>query len=577
MLRLPVRRVAALSMVAAGAALLAMLANHRDTPGSMLPHGYCFTWNPALLWTHVVSDSLIGLAYVSIPLTLLHLVRRRSDLPFNWIVLLFAVFIVSCGATHFVEVWTVWSPDYWLSGNLKLITAVASVLTAAALIHLVPSILAIPTLSQLQAAKEALEEEVRARRLIEEELRQERADLESRVEARTRELAEAKASAEAAHAEADQANRQKDQFLAKVSHELRTPLQSTLSWVQVLQLAGTDKTRSVRALERIVENVRSQARLIDDLLDISRILSGKMQLHLQEAPLMAVVEKAVDVVSTAARSKKVTIELVDETAGAIVMTDPARLEQVVWNLIGNAVQSSSEGGRVRVLVRASRAQLQVDVEDWGRGIDPADLAGIFEPFRQGNKSDNTHRGLGLGLAIARNIALLFGGTLRASSEGLGRGACFSVVLPLLQRQSGPQPMVGNELSSVERDRLQGLRVVYVEDDADIAEGGRATLEALGAQVELCLTFEQASARVRTDGFDVLLSDLSLDNGHDGVEVLRLLRGTPHGRQMTAVLLSAYGSEADVLASLAAGFARHMVKPVNAADVARVLIEVTRAN
>lgn len=185
------------------ALLLAWLAAQRGTPGSMLPHGYCFTWNPTLLWTHVISDSLIGLAYVSIPITLIHLVRKRTDLPFNWIVVLFAAFIISCGATHIIEVWTVWNPDYWLSGAVKVVTASASVLTAGALVVLVPRILAIPTVAQLMAAKTALEAEVENRKRAEAALIAEREVLETRVLERTQALAQATYAARAAHLEAD--------------------------------------------------------------------------------------------------------------------------------------------------------------------------------------------------------------------------------------------------------------------------------------------------------------------------------------------------------------------------------------
>jgi signal transduction histidine kinase len=567
-------RRAAYALLACGALALLMLADQHGAPGSLLPHGYCFTWNPALLWTHVVSDTLIGLAYVSIPLTLLHLVRKRTDMPFNWIVLLFASFIVSCGATHWIEVWTVWYPDYWLSAGVKVITATASVLTAAALVYLVPHILAIPTVAQLTATKAALEEEVRQRRAVEEELRRERAELEHRVEARTSELGEAIASEKAALARAEEASLQKDRFLAKVSHELRTPLQSTLSWSQVLRMTDVTQEQAALAAERIVHNVRSQARLIDDLLDISRILSGKLRLEWQEADVMAVVEKAVEVVRAGARSKAVDIEVVHELDDTRLLTDPVRLEQIVWNLVSNAVQASLKGGVVLVTLRLDGQALRIDVQDWGQGIAPDDLPHLFEPFRQGLRSENTHRGLGLGLAITRNIATLFGGELSVRSSGPGQGACFTVKLPL-QAPTGrhePAPGPGAALDPEELGRLRGLRVLYVEDEPDIAEGGRLMLSGLGAQVSVCLSFDEARRRVAEGGFDVLLSDLNLDNNRSGNELLRFLRGLPHGKELPALLLSAYGSEEERRISREAGFARHLVKPAGAEDVARALLE-----
>src|ERR1700712_2966457 len=182
MLQTPPRRFAAGMILLLGILLFMMIESERHSPGSLLPHGYCFTWNPALLWAHVISDSLIGSAYVSIPLTLIYLVRRRTDLPFNWIVVLFATFIIGCGTTHLIEVWTVWNPDYWLSAMVKMVTATASVLTASALIYLVPRILAIPSFESLNLAKAALEAEVARRVTVEGELRLQGAQLVKAIE-----------------------------------------------------------------------------------------------------------------------------------------------------------------------------------------------------------------------------------------------------------------------------------------------------------------------------------------------------------------------------------------------------------
>ncbi len=573
MLRVPVHRLLAGGLLCAGALVLILLAGQRNLPGNLLPHGYCFTWNPALLWTHVTSDTLIGLAYVSIPLTLVHLVRKRGDLPFNWIILLFATFIVSCGATHWIEVWTVWNPDYWLSGAVKVITATASVLTAGALVYLVPGILAIPTVAQLTSAKDALEAEVRQRRAVEEELRRERAELERRVAERTQQLARATASAEAAHATAEQANRQKDSFLAKVSHELRTPLQSTLSWAEVLSHVGVDQARARLAAERIIHNVNSQARLIDDLLDISRILSGKLHLDLTETDAVAVIERAIDVVRVAAKARRIEVQFVSGAAEIRMLTDPARLEQVVWNLLSNAVQSTPGGGTVRLAAAADDAALRIEVEDWGHGIAADELPRIFEPFRQGGHHDNSHRGLGLGLAITRSIVDLFGGELHAHSDGPGRGARFLVRLPMRRDDMKPPPAIASAAGSVDDSApLRGLRVLFVEDDRDIADSGMLLLGDLGAQAELCLTFDEACRRLVEASFDVLLSDLNLDHGRTGIELLHALRRLPHGRDVPAVILSAYGTEDDRAATRAAGFVVHLVKPMTAAAVARALLD-----
>ena len=572
MVRTLTPRTTLLAMIALGAALVAV-TTERGAPGSLLPHGYCFTWNPSLLWTHVLSDSLIGLSYVSIPVTLLHLVRKRTDLPFNWIVVLFAIFIVSCGATHWIEVWTVWHPDYWLSATVKLVTAFASVLTSIALVGLVPRILAIPTVAQLTAARDALATEVATRRQVEDELRRERAALEERVRERTDELARATATAEAAHAAADEANKLKDHFLAKVSHELRTPLQSTLSWAQVIKIAGAgDAERTAQATAHIVHNVRSQARLLEDLLDISRILSGKLRLELQLADAAQVIEKAIGVVRSAAAGSAVTIDAAGDGATAVIRTDPVRLEQIVWNLINNAVQASPDGAKVQVRWQVDAVRLRVEVRDWGRGIEPRDLPHVFEPFRQG--TGGSQRGLGLGLAIARSIVELFGGSLRATSEGLQRGATFTLELPVVAVDVDGADADEVALDAGERAALAGLRVVYVEDEPEIGEAGRIMLASFGIRVDLCPTYADAARRIAAGDFDVLLSDLALDGGHRADELLEVLhRSSAAGAP--ALVLSAHGSHHDRVASARNGFARHLVKPADWNEVARAIARLAR--
>ena len=434
---LPLLRPAMVVASAGGIGLLGLFAwlmNRRGLPGSLLPQGYCFTWDPALLWTHVVSDSLIGLAYVSIPLTLRQLVRKRADLPYDWLVLLLATFFISCGATHWIEVWTVWHPDYWLGGTVKAVTAAASLLTAGALMLLVPRILAIPTVADLTVAKAALELEVAQRRAVEDELRVERTLLEQRVALRTRDLELAIEQARAAREVAEEASLQKDRFLAKVSHELRTPLQSTLSWSQVLRRPDLGPERAARAADRIVHNVYLQARLIDDLLDISRILSGHLHLDLQAVDVLEVIDRAVDMVRSAAQDKGVSLERVSRLGRALTLqTDPARLEQVVCKLLSNAVQASASGGRVLLTVDMTEADLRLTVRDAGAGISADDLPHLFEPFWQGGGKRGGHRGLGLGLAIVQHIVTLFEGRVTAASQGLGQGAEFAVHLPLQGR------------------------------------------------------------------------------------------------------------------------------------------------
>jgi CheY-like chemotaxis protein len=227
---------------------------------------------------------------------------------------------------------------------------------------------------------------------------------------------------------------------------------------------------------------------------------------------------------------------------------------------------------VEVAYAAADGVLKVEIKDEGRGIDAADLPLIFEPFRQALGSQNPHRGLGLGLAITRSIVHLFGGGLTATSEGPGRGATFVAELPLATSPADAGQAAVQEIGAEDRARLRGLRVVYAEDEEDIAEGGRRLLESLGVQVEVFLDFDRAAARVRRGGFDVLLCDLSLDHGHDGFELLALMRTSAQAAHLPAVVLSAHGGAEDREATQRAGFRGHVVKPADAAAIARALLD-----
>ena len=550
----------------------ASLYAERNVPANLLPHGVCFTWLPSLLWLHVISDALIGLAYLLIPISLLYFVSRREDLPFNWVFLLFGLFIVSCGATHVVGIWTIWNPDYWFAGAIKAITAASSVLTAIVLFPLIPKALAIPTTDQLRRANDQLEREVAMRKAIEEELRVAHVQLEQRVAERTQELAQARSTAERLRTEAEEANRMKDRFLAKVTHELRTPLQATLSWTGVLASQVDQRTPAHTTASRIAHNVASQARLIDDLLDISRILSGKLKLDLQTVPAIDVVERAVAVIRPQAEKAGVAIDVETALEGVELTTDPGRLEQVIWNLLGNAVQASERGQRVRLNARRQDGSLVLVVEDQGCGIAPSDLPTLFEPFRQARPAGK-HSGLGLGLAIARSIVALFGGTLTAYSKGLQQGAAFKVEMPTVLGGEVRAPMA--TISDREWAALSTKTVLYVEDNDEIADAVAAALRPKVARLDVAYSAVDALSLAKRSQYDILICDLYLGPQHSGHDLLRLLR-RDFGFAAPAVALSAFGSEEERRLSNDAGFVRHLTKPVGATDLARAILDVTGA-
>jgi signal transduction histidine kinase/CheY-like chemotaxis protein len=526
-----------------------------------MPHGHCYLWQPRLVALHVASDSLIGLAYLTISLTLAYLVyRTRSLIPFHWMILAFGGFIIACGATHLMEVWTLWHPTYWLSGNVKLVTAVVSVATAIALPPLVPRVLAL----------------IRAEQVAEDRLAR-LAVAEERAGVLAREAA-ARADAEAARAEAEAANRAKDQFLAMVSHELRNPLSPILAWARLLRAGTLGPEKAQRAYETIERSARSQAQLIEDLLDVSRIVSGKLRLDVRPIELAPPVEAAVETARPAGEAKQVRLQVTLDPRAGPVAGDPERLQQVVWNLVSNAVKFTPRGGRVQVHLARVNSHVELTVRDTGCGIEAALLPHVFDRFRQGApKSGAGERGLGLGLAIVRHIVELHGGTVSAHSPGPGRGAVFQVCLPLLASADRPadpgrrHPVRQDGLPSPSLARLDGVRVLVVDDEPDANEAVQALLDACGAEVRVAGSLAQALETLARWRPDVVVSDIEMPGG-DGYELIARVRALDagRGRVLPAIALTAYARVEDRVRALTAGYQHHVAKPVEPTELVAVV-------
>lgn len=810
-----------------------------------LPHGVCYTWMPGVLQLHVVSDLLIGLAYFAIPAVLVYFVRRRRDLPFNWLLLLFGAFIISCGTTHFVEVLTLWYPYYWLSGVIKLVTAVVSIGTALALMSIMPKALQVPSIEQMEA-------EVEERRRVEEALRQTQAELEQRVVARTAELeavharlqnqqkwwqatvesigdgvitvdnggqillvnnlageltgwseqdaigqplaavlqladehglpldtrildaalaeegtpapgsslqlinrdgqtlpvaltatpirdasgarvgcvvvlrdirteyeferqrqalTQDLASAQAlfdtvftqaplglalfdldlrfirvnealaqingipqeehlgrtveellpdveqavsrtlrtvaetgehvighevsgmtpaengrlrawsvsyfpirfngrisalgvvceeitdkkeaerermllleaereARAEAEAANRLKDEFLATVSHELRTPLHSMLGWLHLIESNKLPPEEVKKAIGRIHNNARTQTKLIDDLLDVSRIVAGKLRLEARSVDPYAITRAAIDTVRAAAEARGIRIDTHFDESGIKLMADPDRLQQIIWNLLSNAVKFTPDEGQIDVSVRKLGAQLEISIADTGQGIPPEYLPLIFERFRQSPAGSKRKLGLGLGLAIVRQLVQMHGGTVSAHSEGVDKGATFTVRLPIVV-QPGETPMALEQTDSAAATpaggpKLAGLRLFVVDDETDAREVVVKTLTGFGAEVWAADSVEAALSQLERQQPDVLISDIGLPelDGYDLVRELRRREKEEGRRLLPAIALTAYGRPEDRLKALAAGFQLHLSKAaVGPEELAEHVLEV----
>ncbi|MFN6514705.1 MAG: ATP-binding protein [Nostoc sp. CreGUA01] len=695
------------------------------TSGSFIPHGHCYLWQTNLVWLHILSDALIALAYYSIPATLSYFVHKREDLPFDWIFLLFGAFIVACGTTHLIEIWTLWHPTYWISGFVKALTATISIITAVKLVSLVPQALALPSSAQLEQANQELQTQIAERLRIEKELRKYQNHLEEMVFVRTNEitktneqlqqeilerqciletlrqseeryryLAEAipqlvwttdahgeceffnqnwcdytgltleqslgsgwlaalhpddvqnaaevwsdavknsitynneyrfkravdgsyrwqlarglplkneqgivvkwfgtctdiheqkQILEERAHlleleqiarAKAETANRIKDEFLAVLSHELRTPLNAILGWSRLLQNRRLDKVRTSEALATIERNASLQVQLIEDLLDISRILQGKLTLNITKINLESTILSALETMGLAAETKLIEVSTVFEPLPGQIMGDSTRLQQVVWNLLSNAIKFTPKGGKVEVRLKQADGYAQITVSDTGKGITPEFLPFVFDYFRQADStSTRNFGGLGLGLAIVRNIIEIHGGMVKADSDGEGKGAIFTISLPLLpdgsssltDRQNNAAFLTPNSLP------LTGIRVLVVDDDNDSRDFIGFVLEQDGAfviSISSALEALQILAEVKPD---VLVSDISMPE-MDGYMLIQQVRTwTPEqGGQIPAIALTAFARNDDRQAALKSGFQMHLSKPINPEELIAAIVQI----
>jgi signal transduction histidine kinase/CheY-like chemotaxis protein len=373
---------------------------------------------------------------------------------------------------------------------------------------------------------------------------------------------------QAARAEAEAANRAKDAFLAILSHELRTPMNAAYGWARMLQGEQLEPDARRRALDAIVRNADAQVKLIDDLLDVSRIITGKMRLDVGPVDLEAVLEAALDAVRPAAEAKGVRLESVLDRRAGPVTGDPGRLQQVVWNLLMNAVKFTPRGGHVQLQLRRTNSRVEIIVSDTGQGIAPATLPRIFERFTQGDSSSTrAHGGLGVGLALVRHLVELHGGSVVAHSPGEGQGATFVVSLPVslaaVHEPATPVTPAGAET----RPHLDGIRLLVVDDDRDALDLATLILTGAGAEVK---TAASAPEALHVFGWwrpDVLLCDIEMP-GEDGYSLIRKIRALAPalGGRTPAIAVTAYGRAEDRVRSISAGFNMHVPKPVDPTEL-----------
>ena len=380
--------------------------------------------------------------------------------------------------------------------------------------------------------------------------------------------------------QAERASRLKDEFLATVSHELRTPLNSILGWAQIMRRENLDEKRRDAALETIFRNSQAQAQLIDDLLDMSRLITGNFPLELVPTSIRSVVEAAVEIVKPLATSKSIALVTDLRTTDVEVTCDAERVQQIVWNLLVNAMKFTPEGGTVTVSVDTSQGQVSISVRDNGQGIDPDFLPHVFDRFRQADStSTRKHRGLGLGLAIVSNLAELHGGSVSVASEGLGKGSDFTVFLPLAKTDVSDDLIVSENTNhaehrvgqSADRAPLEDIRVLIVEDDADAAEMLRYALRGVGAQTRNAYSVAEAIDSLGDWTPNVVLSDITMPD-EDGYSFIRRIREMKSVElaEIPAIALTAMARSEDGDRALSSGFHLHMPKPVDIDELTRAI-------
>jgi PAS domain S-box-containing protein len=401
------------------------------------------------------------------------------------------------------------------------------------------------------------------------------AELQAQIEERSRLLS----SEKLARSEAERANRLKDEFLATISHELRNPLNAILGWAHMMRLGKLTPANAERAVETIYRNAKSQAQLVADLLDVSRIISGKLRLDVRTVDLINIINAAIDSIRPAVDAKGLRLQTMLDPAAGPISGDADRLQQIVWNLLTNAVKFTPKGGRIQVNAQRVDSHVEVVVSDSGVGISKEFLPHVFDRFRQADASTTRiHGGLGLGLSIVHQLVDLHGGSVSVQSEGEGKGATFTITLPFVgvisatQEAESDHAIPDGVLISLEGlPSLQGLKVLIVDDEADTRELISEVLKECGSEVITSRSAAEALVALEEHKPDILISDLGMPE-EDGYSLISKIRALPteRGGQIPAAALTAYARAEDRMRVLRSGFQFHLPKPVDSAELVTVV-------
>jgi PAS domain S-box-containing protein len=399
------------------------------------------------------------------------------------------------------------------------------------------------------------------------------AELQTQLEDRSRLLA----SEKLARNEAERANRLKDEFLATISHEIRNPLNAILGWAHMMRLGKLTPANAERAVETIYRNAKSQAQLVADLLDVSRIISGKLRLDVRTVDLISIVNAAIDSIRPAAEAKTIRLQTMLDPAAGPISGDADRLQQIVWNLLTNAVKFTPKGGRIQVKVQRIDSHVEIVVSDSGVGISKEFLPYVFDRFRQADASTTRiHGGLGLGLSIVHQLVDLHGGNVTAYSEGEEKGATFTITLPFVgvisQKEADAEQQANAETLSFESlPSLEGLKILVVDDEADTRELIQEVLKECGSEVITSRSAAEALEALEEHKPDILISDLGMPD-EDGYSLISKIRALPseRGGHIPAAALTAYARAEDRMRVLRSGFQFHLPKPVDSAELVTVV-------
>jgi signal transduction histidine kinase/ActR/RegA family two-component response regulator len=508
-----------------------------------MPHGHCYLWEPGLVAAHGISDILIGLSYLSISICL-YLLIRKIKVPFSTVFIAFGVFIAACGLTHFMEVWNLWYGDYWEAAGIKIVTAGASVATAIWLYPLTPKIVSF--------AKGAMLSEQRKK-----DLEVAYAEMENRVKDRTKQI-------ENLYQSAKRANQLKDEFLATVSHELRTPISVILGYSEMISMGEMGPNEYKEAHTAIRRNAETQSRLVNDLLDVSMIISGKMHLNAELVDIKEVVESAIETMSIAAKAKNIRVSVQMTNEETFTYGDNTRLQQIFWNLISNSVKFTPRGGEIHIQVSVSNNRCVIRVSDNGAGINPEFLPFVFDRFRQEESSySRKYGGMGLGLGIVRHLVELHGGTVKAESDGKDAGSTFTVELP----QDTETKLVDDQAEKLSMSdvlkRIKNVRILVVDDENDVRELIATVLKKSNIDVEVAASAPEAIIKASTFKPNLIICDIGMPVV-DGYALIKSIREQElhTGTFTPAIALTAYAQVTDRNRALASGFQKHISKPVS---------------